>query len=144
MGQCMWIPETTLAQVVASIIRFGPRSTEIRIAFFPSHTRRLSVLRELRHASFQSLCSVATSMLLAHLAITLVRSICTAFAQTTSVTVGLGPDSRDCTEASPLHKCIQERVLLWGVMLLAALMGTTCLAALNTPTKFPQPKERTE
>jgi hypothetical protein len=75
-----------------------------------------------------------------------------AFAESnaTNMTVGEGPNSVACIKPDPLSKCFQQRVLffegliLWGVMLLAALMGTTCLAALNTPTKFPQPKERTE
>ena len=65
-------------------------------------------------------------------------------------TVDQAPDDPECIEPLPIHKCFQQRVvffeglILWGVLLLAALMGTTCLAALNTPTKFPQPKERTE
>lgn len=65
-------------------------------------------------------------------------------------TVDSAPGDLECTDPSPSHKCFQQRVvffeglILWGVILLAALMGTTCLAALNTPTKFPQPKERTD
>lgn len=89
-------------------------------------------------------------MLLIRLSVVLAFAISASFAQSTSLTVGAAPDSDECIQPLPLNKCFQERVLffegliLWGVMLLAALMGTTCLAALNTPTKFPQPKERTE
>lgn len=68
----------------------------------------------------------------------------------TVVTKGFSPDSLNCTEPNPSNICFKERVLffegliLWGVLLLAALGGLTCISALNTPTKFPEPKDRTE
>jgi hypothetical protein len=80
----------------------------------------------------------------------LVFGFAAAAAQSSAVTRGFSADSKNCTEPNPTNICFQERVLffegliLWGVLLLAALMGTTCLAALNTPTKFPEPKERTD
>lgn len=67
-----------------------------------------------------------------------------------SVTSGSKPDSADCTDINPLHICFQERVLffeglvLFGVLMMAVLSGLTCISALNTPTRFQQPKERAD
>lgn len=59
-----------------------------------------------------------------------------------------GPDSPGCTEINYTAQCFMERVrfleglILFGILLGATLAALTCMSALNTPTKFQQPKER--
>lgn len=61
-----------------------------------------------------------------------------------------GPESPGCTTIDYTAQCFVERVrfleglILFGVLLGATLAALTCMSALNTPTKFQQPKERTE
>lgn len=68
----------------------------------------------------------------------------------TVITSGSKPDSPDCTEINPLNTCFQERVVffeglvLFGVLMMAVLSGLTCISALNTPTRFQQPKDRSD
>ena len=61
-----------------------------------------------------------------------------------------GPHSKACTRVNFTEPCFQQRVLflegliLMGVLLGATLAALTCMSALNTPSKFQQPKERSE
>jgi hypothetical protein len=61
-----------------------------------------------------------------------------------------GPDSKECITVDYRSKCFMQRVafleglILFGVLMAATLAALTCMSALTTPTKFQQPKERTD
>lgn len=61
-----------------------------------------------------------------------------------------GPGSEGCIVADFKFPCFVERVhfleglIMFGVVLTALLTGLTCLGALNTPTMFEKPKDRTD